>query len=78
MTILKITSDIERQHNNTNNDNAFKEASFDIDLVTGAFDDKIIDSFELIKTPYNPSKGDKIYFLPGVSVPRVKFKNVCH
>ena len=77
MTILKITSDIERQHNNTNNDNAFKEASFNIDLVTGAFDDEIIDSFELIKTPYNPSKGDKIYFLPGVSVPRVKFKNVC-
>ena len=78
MTILKITSDIERhQDTNTNNDNAFKEASFNIDLVTGAFDDKIIDSFELIKTPYNPSKGDKIYFLPGVSVPRVKFKNVC-
>jgi hypothetical protein len=38
---------------------------------------KIADSFNMVKTPYTPSKGDKIYFLPGVSVPRVKFKNVC-
>jgi len=28
------------------------------------------------KTTYEPKKGDKIYFMPGVSIPRIKFKSL--
>jgi hypothetical protein len=26
---------------------------------------------------YVPKNGDKVFFLPGVNVPRIKFKNLC-
>ena len=74
MTILRIKSDIPRYSEDYTR---FPDPSFDLDIITGAFDKEVSDSFNLIKTPYTPSKGDKIYFLPGVNVPRVKFKNVC-
>lgn len=74
MTILKITSDIPRHSEDYTR---FPDPSFDLNFITGGFDTEIADSFNIVKTPYSPSKGDKIYFLPSVSVPRVKFKNVC-
>jgi hypothetical protein len=74
MTILKITSDIPRHSENFT---SFPDPSFDVHFITGGFNTEVVDSFKLLKTPYTPNKGDKIYFLPGVNVPRVKFKNVC-
>ena len=45
-----------------------------IESKIGTFDKDDILSLSLAE--YVPQKGDKIYFLPGVNVPRVKFKNV--
>ena len=51
--------------------------TFNFKLCTGGFGKDIADDLSLSKTPYTPTKGDKIFFLPNVNVPRVKFKNVC-
>lgn len=51
--------------------------TFNFKLCTGGFGKDIGDDLSLSKTPYTPTKGDKIFFLPNVNVPRVKFKNVC-
>ena len=51
--------------------------TFNFKLCTGGFGKDISDDLSLSKTPYTPTKGDKIFFLPNVNVPRVKFKNVC-
>ena len=74
MNIIKITCDVARYSENYDR---FPDGTFEINMITGDFNTEITDLFNLVKTPYNPSKGDKIYFLPGVNVPRVKFKNVC-
>ena len=74
MNIIKITCDIARYSENYDR---FPDGTFDIDILTGNFDTEVTDLFNLVKKPYTPSKGDKIYFLPGVNIPRVKFKNVC-
>lgn len=52
----------------------FEGTSLTVNISKGAFATKIKDIVELAEQDYVPSKGDKIYFLPGVSVPRVKFK----
>jgi hypothetical protein len=74
MNIIKITCDVDRYSENYDR---FPDGTFDIDILTGNFDTEVTDLFNLVKKPYTPSKGDKIYFLPGVNIPRVKFKNVC-
>jgi hypothetical protein len=51
--------------------------TFTFKLHIGGFGQDIVDDLSLTKTPYAPTKGDKIFFLPNVNVPRVKFKNVC-
>jgi hypothetical protein len=51
--------------------------TFTFKLHIGGFGQDIVDDLSLTKIPYAPTKGDKIYFLPNVNVPRVKFKNVC-
>ena len=56
--------------------NDTQEVGFTIKSRLGAFQDDGKDLLNVIKGPYVPQKGDKIYFLPEVSVPRVKFKNV--
>jgi hypothetical protein len=33
-------------------------------------------SFNVTPNDYNPTKGDKLYFLPGVNIPRVKLKDL--
>ena len=72
--ILRISSDtlssgysIEEQDSIT----------FNLETLYGTFDGDTEVALNLVKTPYLPQKGDKIYFLPAVNVPRVKFKNVC-
>ena len=53
-----------------------KHVSCEIDSWLGTFTEDSSTLLDIVKTPYTPQQGDKIYFLPEVSVPRVKFKNV--
>lgn len=53
----------------------FQGTSLTITMSKGVFAKKINDVVDLTDEPYVPTKGDKVYFLPGVSVPRVKFKD---
>ena len=46
-------------------------------LLIGATEDVFEKEISISKNTYTPIKGDKVYFLPGVSIPRIKFKNVC-
>jgi hypothetical protein len=71
--ILIIKSgDLETHFESNSND----EITFDIDSYLGEFNADGNDLLNIVKEPYVPQNGDKIYFLPQVSVPRVKFKNV--
>lgn len=49
-----------------------------IDVVTGSFDskDELLFTSKDILESYSPQKGDTFYFLPGVSIPRVKLKDL--
>jgi hypothetical protein len=73
MNILQINSGISRY----DYVNEIGTVSFSIKLHVGGFGQDISDELSLNKIPYTPTKGDKIFFLPNVNVPRVKFKNVC-
>lgn len=53
-----------------------KQVSCNIESWLGTFTEDSSTLLNIVKTPYAPQQGDKIYFLPEVSVPRVKFKNV--
>jgi hypothetical protein len=71
--ILIIKSNtLETHFESTSN----SEITFDIESYLGDFNADSNDLLNIVKEPYAPQKGDKIYFLPSVSVPRVKFKNV--
>lgn len=55
-----------------------KNCSISITLLTGVFDgSKSLFQFSPLEHDYEPQNGDKVYFLPGVNVPRTKFKNLC-
>jgi hypothetical protein len=55
-----------------------KNCSISITLRTGVFDgSKSLFQFSPLEHDYEPQNGDKVYFLPGVNVPRTKFKNLC-
>jgi hypothetical protein len=56
--------------------NDTKHVSCEVDSWLGTFTEDSSTLLDIVKTPYVPQQGDKIYFLPEVSVPRVKFKNV--
>jgi hypothetical protein len=73
MNILQINSGISRY----DYVNERGPVSFSIKLHVGGFGQDISDELSLNKIPYTPTEGDKIFFLPNVNVPRVKFKNVC-
>ena len=52
-----------------------REHTYTIGVLTGS--SKREDVFTIERQDYVPQNGDRIYFLPGVNVPRVKFKNLC-
>jgi hypothetical protein len=54
--------------------NAHSDVVISVDSRMGSFNKDLI--LPLSTDEYTPTKGDKVYFLPGVTVPRVKFKNV--
>jgi hypothetical protein len=70
--ILHFDCDLESHWSSSDN----REVSFHIDSWLGTFTEDTTDLLNIVKEPYVPQKGDKIYFLPEVSIPRVKFKNV--
>jgi len=72
-SILHITS--SDLGNNYNSEHTY-EVNFSITSYVGTFNSKDSDLLTIVKTPYVPQKGDKIYFLPGVNIPRVKFRNI--
>lgn len=58
------------------NDNGTSELTIDIVPYFGGFRKNMEKVFTLDKNPWVPQKNDKIYFLPGVNIPRIKFKNL--
>jgi len=70
--ILHFDCDLESHWSSTDT----TEVNFNIQSWFGSFTDDSKDLLNIVKEPYIPQQGDKIYFLPEVSVPRVKFKNV--
>ena len=48
----------------------------DIKIETTNYFDPSIDSFNINQNGYTPMKGDKLYFLPGVNIPRIKLKDL--
>ena len=54
--------------------NAHSDVVISIDSTIGSFNRDYI--MPLSTDEYIPTKGDKVYFLPGVTVPRVKFKEI--
>lgn len=72
-SILHITS--SDLGNSYNSEHTY-EVNFSITSYVGTFDINDSNLLNIVKTPYVPQKGDKIYFLPGVNIPRVKFRNI--
>ena len=54
--------------------NAHSDVIISVDSRMGSVDKDLI--LPLSTDEYTPTKGDKVYFLPGATVPRVKFKNI--
>jgi hypothetical protein len=54
--------------------NSHSDVVISIDSTIGSFNRDYI--MPLSTDEYVPTKGDKVYFLPGVTVPRVKFKEI--
>ena len=50
--------------------------NFDVRIETTNYFDPSSDAFNIVKNEYIPMKGDKLYFLPGVNIPRIKLKDL--
>ena len=48
----------------------------DIKIETSNYFDPSVDAFNINQNGYTPMKGDKLYFLPGVNIPRIKLKDL--
>jgi hypothetical protein len=48
----------------------------DVKIETTNYFDPSIDTFNINQNGYTPMKGDKLYFLPGVNIPRIKLKDL--
>ncbi len=72
-TILNFDSDMGHWTDEWND--MGREITYEIGVLTGS--SKREDVFTIERQDYVPQNGDRIYFLPGVNVPRVKFKNLC-
>ena len=48
----------------------------DIKIETTNYFDPSVDAFNINQNGYTPMKGDKLYFLPGVNIPRIKLKDL--
>jgi hypothetical protein len=50
--------------------------NFNVRIETTNYFDPSSDAFNIVKNEYTPMKGDKLYFLPGVNIPRIKLKDL--
>ena len=50
--------------------------NFDVRIETTNYFDPSSDTLNIVKNEYTPMKGDKLYFLPGVNIPRIKLKDL--
>ena len=48
----------------------------ELTIETTNYFDPSIDTFNINQNGYTPMKGDKLYFLPGVNIPRIKLKDL--
>lgn len=74
-TILNFTSDLGYWCDDFNDMPVY--TSYNVSVLlgeVGADKDLIL---PISKLDYVPKNGDKVFFLPGVNVPRIKFKNLC-
>jgi hypothetical protein len=74
-TILNFTSDLGYWCDDFSD--MPSHTSYDVSVLlgeVGADKDLIL---PISKLDYVPKNGDKVFFLPGVNVPRIKFKNLC-
>lgn len=53
-----------------------KLTEVDVEIKTTNYFDPSIDTFNINQNGYTPMKGDKLYFLPGVNIPRIKLKDL--
>jgi len=53
-----------------------KLTEVDVKIETTNYFDPSIDTFNINQNGYTPMKGDKLYFLPGVNIPRIKLKDL--
>lgn len=74
-TILNFSSDLGYWCDDFND--MASETSYSISVLLGEIgsDKELI--LPISKSDYVPKNGDKVFFLPGVNVPRIKFKNLC-
>ena len=61
---------------NLNSNNPPREIMLNVLSYVGGFDNDHGCDLNIVKKAYVPQKGDKIFFLPQVNIPRIKFKNV--
>lgn len=50
--------------------------NFNVRIETTNYFDPSSDTLNIVKNEYTPMKGDKLYFLPGVNIPRIKLKDL--
>jgi hypothetical protein len=74
-TILNFTSDLGYWCDDFNDMPDY--TSYNVSILLGEIgaDKDLI--LPISKLDYVPKNGDKVFFLPGVNVPRIKFKNLC-
>lgn len=53
-----------------------KLTDVELTIETTNYFDPSIDTFNINQNGYTPMKGDKLYFLPGVNIPRIKLKDL--
>ena len=53
-----------------------KLTEVEVKIETTNYFDPSIDTFNINQNGYTPIKGDKLYFLPGVNIPRIKLKDL--
>lgn len=51
--------------------------TYDVSILLGEIGKDKENLLPISKNAYVPQNGDKVFFLPGVNVPRIKFKNLC-
>lgn len=74
-TILSFTSDMGYWADEWSD--MSRDTSYNVSILLGEIGKDKENLLPISKDAYVPQNGDKVFFLPGVNVPRIKFKNLC-